>query len=483
MNKHMIIYIVGIILITEGAFMLLPCLVALIYQEAAGYSFLVTAFMAMIIGFLLRVRKPKNTVMYAREGFVIVALSWVVLSLIGAVPFTLSGEIPGYLDAVFECVSGFTTTGATILTDVEALSHCSLFWRSFTHWLGGMGVLVFVLAILPMTGGQTIHLLRAESPGPSVSKMVPKMRTSSMILYSIYLIMTAIQIVFYLIGGMPVFDAICLAFGTAGTGGFSIRNTGLNGYSMYLQGVTTVFMILFGVNFSIYFFILRKKFKLAVENEELRCYLGIIFVAVAIISVNTLYHGGYFDSVLEAVHHSAFAVASVITTTGYGTVDFNEWPELSRVVLVLLMIVGASAGSTGGGMKVSRVIILFKSALAELRKELHPHSVQVIKMDGKKLPKETVQGVGSYLVIYVILIGISVLLVSMDNFDMETTVTSVLATINNIGPGLGLVGPTGNFSMFSPLAKIVLTLDMLFGRLEFIPMMILFLPETWRRKG
>lgn len=483
MNKRMIIYILGFILLIEGAFMLLPIIIALVYGEREGFAFLITALSALLLGFLLRLRRPKRTELYAREGFVIVAFSWILLSLVGAVPFTLSGEIPSYLDAVFECVSGFTTTGASILNDVESLSHCSLFWRSFTHWLGGMGVLVFMLAILPLSGGQSIHLLRAESPGPTVSKMVPKMRTSSAILYGIYFALTVIQFVFYLAGRMPVFDALCLTFGTAGTGGFSVTNTGLAGYSTYLQIVTTVFMVLFGVNFSIYFFILRRKLLLVTGNTELKCYLGIMLGAIALITWNTLRQGGYFQSVWEGLHHSAFSVASLMTTTGYCTVDYNEWPEFSKTILVFVMIIGACAGSTGGGMKVSRIIILIKSVIAEIRRGLSPHSVQVISIDGKKLSKETVHGVCTYLIIYVGLIGLSVLVVALDNFDASTTLTSVLATINNIGPGMGLVGPSGNFSIFSPLSKIVLTLDMLFGRLEIIPMLIILLPGTWRRRG
>ena len=482
MNKSMVRYILGLILLFEAAFMVLPAAVGLYLHDSTCIWFLISAAVTGLLGFLMRLPKPRSTAMYAKDGFVIVALSWILLSLFGAAPFTLSGEIPSYLDAVFETASGFSTTGASILTDVEALSKCMLFWRSFTHWIGGMGVLVFVLAILPMAGGQSIHLLRAESPGPSVSKMVPKMRDSAMILYAIYFGMTVIEIVLYIIGGMPLFDSVCLAFGTAGTGGFAVKNSGLNGYSTYLQGVTTVFMALFGVNFSVYYFILRKKWNLVWQNSELKCYVAIILIAITLIACNTYLAGGYFDTPFDAFHHSAFTVSSVITTTGFGTADFNTFTELSRIILVFLMFIGASAGSTGGGLKVSRVIILFKSAYNEIRRAIHPDTVQVLTIDGKRVPKETVQGVCTYFVIFAGLTAFSILLVSLDNFDPSTTVTSVIATINNIGPGLGMVGTTGNYAAFSPLSKIVLTLDMLFGRLEILPMLILLMPSTWRKR-
>ena len=394
-------------------------------------------------------------------------------------PFTLSREIPSYLDAVFEMISGFTTTGSSILPDVEALSHCMLVWRGFSHWIGGMGILVFMMAILRLEGGQGIHLLRAESPGPAVAKMVPRMADSSKILYTIYLALTVIQILFYLAGGMPVFDALCNTFGTAGTGGLAIKRDSFLSYSYYAQTVTTVFMVLFGVNFSIYFFLLRRKFDLVWKNTELRWYLGLIFGAIAVITVNTL---SYYPRVYDAFHHAAFTVSSIITTTGYGTVDFNLWPELSRVILVFLMIIGACAGSTGGGLKVSRLIILFRAARAEIHRLLHPHTVKVMQMDGKPISRESIRSVSTYLILYVFLVMASVLLVSLDNFDGSTTLTAVLATFNNIGPGLGLVGPTGSFAAFSPLSKIVLCLDMLFGRLELYPMLVLFCPSTWKRK-
>ena len=480
MNKRAIVYVLGAVLLIGAALMLPPLLVALIYHEVSGWYFLWVMLGAAVRGALaLRLGGGKRAVMYAKEGLIAVALSWIVLSLVGALPFTLSGQIPFYLDAVFEMISGFTTTGSSILPAVEELDKCMQFWRSFSHWIGGMGILVFMMAILRLEGGQGIHLLRAESPGPAVAKMVPRMADSSKILYTIYLALTVIQILFYLAGGMPVFDALCNTFGTAGTGGLAIKRDSFLSYSYYAQTVTTVFMALFGVNFSIYFFLLRRKFDLVWKNTELRWYLGLIFGAIAVITVNTL---SYYPRVYDAFHHAAFTVSSIITTTGYGTVDFNLWPELSRVILVFLMIIGACAGSTGGGLKVSRLIILFRAARAEIHRLLHPHTVKVMQMDGKPISRESIRSVSTYLILYVFLVMASVLLVSLDNFDGSTTLTAVLATFNNIGPGLGLVGPTGSFAAFSPLSKIVLCLDMLFGRLELYPMLVLFCPSTWKRK-
>ena len=479
MNKRMILYILSTILLIEAAFMLLPLAVAAIYREAAGWYFLYTILGTALLGLLLRVlARPKNKTIYAKDGLITVALSWIVLSLVGALPFTLSGEIPSYLDAVFETISGFTTTGSSILSDIEALSRCMLFWRSFSHWLGGMGVLVFMLALFNLEGGQAIHLLRAESPGPTVSKMVPHMADSTKILYGIYLALTVLQVLFYLTGGMPLFDSLCHTFGTAGTGGFSVKAASMGAYSYYAQSVTTVFMILFGVNFSIYFFLLRRKLDLVYKNTELRWYLIIILASVALITVNVL---PQFFSFGDALHHSAFAVSSIITTTGFCTVDFNRWPEFSRVILVLLMFVGACASSTGGGLKVSRVVILVRTAQMELRRLVHPRTVKVMMIDGKSVSSDTIRAVSGYFMLYVLVLVLSVLLVSLDNFDTSTTFTAVVATFNNIGPGLGMVGPVGNFAQFSALSKIVLCLDMLFGRLELYPMLILMLPGTWRK--
>ncbi len=480
MNKRMILYLIGALLLLEAALMLLPLAAAALYGEGSGWYFLAVLLGAAGLGGLLMLlSRPRTKTIYAKEGLFTVALCWIVLSLVGALPFTLSGEIPFYLDAVFEMISGFTTTGSSILTDVEALSRCMLLWRSFSHWIGGMGILVFMMAIFQLEGGQGIHLLRAESPGPSVSKMVPRMADSSKILYGIYFALTLIQMGFYLAGGLPLFDTICCAFGTAGTGGFAIRADSFAGYSPYIQTVTTVFMALFGVNFSVYFFLLRRKFDLAYKNTELRWYLAIIFGAILLISLNirTLYPG--FST---ALHHAAFSVSSLITTTGYCTEDFNLWPELSRVILVFLMIVGACAGSTGGGLKVSRLVILARAAGAELRRILHPRTVKVVTVDGKPLTNDAIRAVSGYFIVYVLIAMASVLLISFDNFDGSTTLSAVLATFNNIGPGLGLVGPVGNFAAFSPFSKVVLCLDMLFGRLELYPMLVLFLPSTWTKK-
>ena len=479
MNKRVIVYVLGAVLLIEAALMLLPLLVAVIYREKNGWYFLRVLLGAAVLGALaLGLGGRKRSAMYAKEGLIAVALSWIVLSLVGALPFTLSGQIPFYLDAVFEMISGFTTTGSSILPAVESLDRCMLFWRSLSHWIGGMGILVFMLAIVRMDGGQAIHLLRAESPGPTVSKMVPRMVDSSKILYGIYFGLTVVQILLYLAGGEPLFDSLCNAFGTAGTGGFAIRNDSFASYSAYTQTVTTIFMALFGVNFNVYFFLLMKKYAMAWRNTEVRAYFAIIAGSTLIITLNIL---GMFPTAFDAFHHAFFAVSSVITTTGFSTTDFDLWPQLSRCILVLLMIVGACAGSTGGGVKVSRLVILCKALGSELRKLLHPRSVRVLTVDGKPVSRETVQGVQSYMTLYFLVTLVSVLLVALDNLDFVTTFTAVLATLNNIGPGLGLVGPTGCFAAFSPLAKIVLTADMLFGRLELFPMLILLMPSTWRK--
>lgn len=479
MNYAMIAYLSGVIILIEAGFMLLPALVALIYGEASGIWFLVAVAAAGLLGFLLLLRKPKRRTMYAKEGFVITALAWILISLIGAAPFTLSGQIPSYLDAVFEMVSGFTTTGSSIVPNVEALDHCMNFWRCLSHWLGGMGILVFMLAIVNLGGGQTNHLLRAESPGPSVSKMMPNMRKSSAVLYGIYMFMTVVLVILLLLGGMPLFDSLCHAFGTAGTGGFGIKVASVGYYdSYYLQAVISVFMMLFGVNFNVYFFLLMRKWSLAVRNTEVWTYFGIIAASTIAIALNI---AGQMESLFDAFHHAFFSVSSVITTTGFATVDFNLWPELSRIILVLLMIVGACAGSTGGGVKVSRFVILVKATASEVRHLLHPRSVKVTTMDGKAIGQETIQGVQSYLMVYFLINVASILLVSLDNFDFVTTVTAVQATLNNIGPGLGLAGPAGSFAMFSPLSKLVMTLDMLLGRLELFPVLILMMPSTWRK--
>lgn len=483
MNKRMTMYILGFLLMIEAALMLVPLLTALIYRESTGWYFLYVILGAAVVGGLMMLfAHPRRKTIYAKEGLVIVALSWIVLSLVGALPFTLSGEIPFYVDAVFEMISGFTTTGSSIIPNVEALSHCMLMWRSFSHWIGGMGILVFMMALFHLEGGQGIHLLRAESPGPTVSKMVPKMVDSSKSLYTIYFGLTLIQMAFYLAGGMPIFDTICNAFGTAGTGGFGIHADSFLSYTPYQQGVTTVFMLLFGVNFSIYFFLLRRKFDLVWKNTELRWYVLIVLAAIGLITLNTRSMHEMYANTFEAFHHAAFSVATVVTTTGYGTVDFNLWPTFSRTILVFLMCMGACAGSTGGGFKVSRLVILWKAAQAEIRRVVHPHTVKVPTIDGKPIGQDVIHATCCYFIIYILLTLVSFLLVSLDNFDTQTTITAVIATFNNIGPGMGMVGPTGNYAGFSVLSKIVLSLDMLFGRLELFPMLILMLPGTWRKQ-
>ena len=480
MNKRMIAYILGILLLCEAGLMLLPTVVSLIYGESAVTSFLISIALLVATGLVLVAMKPKNKTIYARHGLVIVALGWILMSLFGALPFYFSGEIPSYLNALFEAVSGFTTTGSSILTDVEALSKSMLFWRSFTHWIGGMGVLVFIMAVLPLAGGGgDLHLMRAESPGPNVSKLVPKSSKTAQILYSIYLVMTLLQIIILLAGGMPLFDSITLTFGTAGTGGFSILNSGIASYSPFCQGVITVFMALFGINFNIYFLLLCKKFKDAFKSEELWTYLAIMFSAIVVIAINVR---DMFASFGEALHHSAFQVSSVMTTTGYATTDFNQWPELSRMIMLGVMCVGACAGSTGGGLKVSRVIILLKSARREFRRISHPRSVKIITFDGNRLSDDTIRNTFAYFFIYVMIFAVSTLVVALDNFDFTTTTTAVIATLNNIGPGLNMVGATGNFSEFSFLSKLVLIADMLLGRLEIFPLLFLFAPSKQKVK-
>ena len=478
MNRTMIIYILGCILKTEGVLMALPCLVALIYHESQGIAYVIVAVLSLIAGMLLTIRKPKDYIIYLKEGCIATSLSWILMGIVGSFPFMITGEIPSFIDALFETVSGFTTTGASILSDVEALPHCMLMWRSFTHWIGGMGVLVFILSLLPLTGGYHMNLMKAESPGPSVSKLAPKVQSTAKILYSIYFVMTVIQILLLLVGGMPLFDSICTAFGTAGTGGFGIKNDSMASYSTYLQVVITVFMILFGVNFNAYFFIITKKFAQAFKMEEVRYYFGIIGIAILIIACN-IYH--IFGSAAKAFQQAAFQVGSIITTTGYATTDFNTWPEISRTILVLLMFIGACAGSTGGGIKVSRILILCKTVRKELHIFLHPNAVKKIKMDGKAIPHEVVRSTNIFFIVYMLIFASSIFLIAFDDFNLITNFTAVAATFNNIGPGLELVGPTGNFGMFSWFSKLILTFDMLAGRLEIFPLLILFVRDTWKK--
>lgn len=477
----MILYILGLVIGFEGVFMALPCITALLYGEAEGVAFLIVMLICLLIGILsILLRPKKNTNIFAREGFVIVSLSWFMMSLFGALPYTINGDIPHFVDALFEMVSGFTTTGSSILSDVEALSHASMIWRSFSHWIGGMGVFVFMMAVLPLIGGQNIHLMRAESPGPTVGKLVPKVKNTAMLLYGIYFVMTVVQILLLLVGGVNLFDSLCLSFGTAGTGGFAILNSGMATYSPYVQYVITIFMILFGVNFNVYFFLLIRKFKDAFRHEEMRWYLTIIASAVLLITINLR---NLYPTLEEAFRHAFFQVGSIITTTGYATTDFNYWPVPSQAILVLLMFIGACAGSTGGGFKVSRVILLVKSIFKEMECFVHPRSVRKIKMDGRQVEGDTVRSVSVYLVVYLCLFIGSFFVICLDEFDLVTNFTATASALNNIGPGLQVVGPMGNYGAFSDVSKIVLIFDMLAGRLELFPVLLLFYPGTWKYTG
>ncbi len=484
MNVKSISRTVGLILLITGIFQLFPLLIAVIDHEPRNIlAYIESLCLILLVGSaLLLFSRGGNRMFSAQEGFAATGLSWIFMSAFGALPFFLSGQIPSYVDAFFEMVSGFTTTGASILTDVEALSRCNLFWRSFSHWLGGMGVLVFLLAVVPgarKNGGTGIYLMRAESPGPSVDKLTPHLRQTAMILYGIYILLTALCIGCLLLGGMPVFDSFCIAFGTAGTGGFAIKNSSMGGYSYFLQTVVTVFMFLFGVNFSLYYMLLLRKFKAVFKNEELRLYFGIAAGSIVLIAINI---SRMYNTVYESVHHAAFQVVSIMTTTGYGTVDFEQWPAFSKAILLSLMFIGASAGSTGGGLKVSRVLLLMKSIRRTIRKALHPRRVQPVYMDGRAVSEEVCDNVNAYLVIYCVILVLSFAIISVDGFSIGTNFSAVASCFNNIGPGFELVGATQNFSIYSDLSKIILSLDMLLGRLEIFPLLLLLSPDTWSRR-
>ncbi len=476
MNSSIVRIIVGQVLKVEAALLLLPCMTALFYQERAGWYYLLTAAICLAVGFIFTLRKSKSDVFYLKEGCAATALSWIFLSIFGALPFYISGEIPSYIDALFETVSGFTTTGSSILSDVEVLSRTALFWRSFTHWVGGMGVLVFLLAIIPLSGGSNFNLMKAESPGPSVGKLVPKVAYTARILYTIYLGISILELVLLLLGGMTVYEALLTTFGTAGTGGFGFLNSSMASFSPYLQWVITIFMILFGVNFNAYYFILFKKAKKAFQMEEVRAYFLIILAAVAMITTDLVRTMDFSN----ALRTSAFQVGSIITTTGFSTADFNVWSQTSRTILVLLMFIGACAGSTGGGIKVSRILVLIKTMLKELNSFLHPKSIKKIKMDGKLIEHEVVRATNVFFCTYMMLFAISVLLISLEGHDLVTNFTAVAATFNNIGPGLELVGPAANFGFMNSFSKIVLIFDMLAGRLELFPLLILCHPVLWK---
>lgn len=484
MNVKSISRTVGLTLLITGIFQLFPLLIAVIDHEPRNVlAYIESLCLILLVGSaLLLFSRGGNRMFSAQEGFAATGLSWIFMSAFGALPFFLSGQIPSYVDAFFEMVSGFTTTGASILTDVEALSRCNLFWRSFSHWLGGMGVLVFLLAVVPgarKNGGTGIYLMRAESPGPSVDKLTPHLRQTAMILYGIYILLTALCIGCLLLGGMPVFDSFCIAFGTAGTGGFAIKNSSMGGYSYFLQTVVTVFMFLFGVNFSLYYMLLLRKFKAVFKNEELRLYFGIAAGSIVLIAINI---SRMYNTVYESVHHAAFQVVSIMTTTGYGTVDFEQWPAFSKAILLSLMFIGASAGSTGGGLKVSRVLLLMKSIRRTIRKALHPRRVQPVYMDGRAVSEEVCDNVNAYLAIYCVILVLSFAIISVDGFSIGTNFSAVASCFNNIGPGFELVGATQNFSIYSDLSKIILSLDMLLGRLEIFPLLLLLSPDTWSRR-
>ncbi len=482
LNYLLILKLIGFVLKTEATLMLLPMLISLVYSCGDFMYFAYTAVPLYIIGHCLNKIKPKKTAFRSREGFVTVSLSWIVLSICGAVPFYISGYFGSYIDCFFETVSGFTTTGSTILTDVEAVSKGLLFWRSFTHWIGGMGVLVFILAIMPNLDGSTVQLLKAESPGPSPGKFVPKIKETAKILYLIYFCMTIAQIVLLLISGLPFYDSVITAMGSAGTGGFSNMNLSIGAYNnVPAEVITTVFMLLFGVNFNMYYYILKKQVGLVKENEELRLYIVIVAASMLLIAFNIMpMNGGSF---LKSLRSSSFQVATIVTTTGYSTTDFNLWPTFSKAILLCLMLVGACAGSTGGGIKMSRLLILVKAAKKEIGMIIHPRRIQTVKMEGSTLEDRILVNVLVFISVYMLIIFVAILCVSIDGYDIETTVTSVIATISNIGPGFSLVGPMGNFAMFSPFSKLVLSFCMLAGRLEIFPMLILFSPRVWGKKA
>lgn len=480
MNFKMIKYTLGWLLLFESVFLLIPLITALVFTEwRMAIVFLISAAICAGIGWLFKLRRPENRILYSRDGFALVAISWITLSIFGSFPFLFSGIAPNFIDALFETVSGFTTTGASIFSDVEALPASIIIWRSFMHWIGGMGVLVFVMAFLPLGGAHNLHIMRAESTGPSVSKLVPRVRKTAMILYGIYIVMTLLQTILLLFGGMTFFEAINTALSTAGTGGFGFKNDSLGSYSPYIQIVVTAFMLLFSVNFNTYYLAFRLKFRGTV-NTELRAFLGIVIAAVLIIALD-IREAGIFESFGEGLRHAAFTVSSIISTTGFATVDFNIWPELSRTIIVLLMFIGACAGSTGGGIKVSRIIIFIKGAVREIGQIIHPKQVKKLTLDNRPIDHEVVRSVNAYLVCFFLIFTASVALISFNEYDLVTNFTAVSAMINNVGPGLELVGPTQNFAHFTSFSKLVLIFDMLAGRLELFPMLILFSARAYKK--
>ena len=477
MNYKMIKNILGWVLLFEAFFMLAPLITAVVYHEKAFYSFLITIGICALLGALLVLRKPKTTTLYSKEGFVIASLSWIVLSIFGAIPFVISGALPNIADALFETASGFTTTGASVIADVEALPKSILLWRSFTNWIGGMGVLVFLMAFLPLSGGNNMHIMKAESPGPSVSKLVPRVRTTALILYSIYFALTILMFIILLCGGMNTFEALNTAFATGGTGGFGFRNDSFASFSPFIQITVTVFMLLFSVNFTSYYLILLLRFKEAF-NSEVKTFIAIVFTAIVAITINVR---GMFDSLGDTVRYVSFTVASIISTSGFSIVDFDLWPEFSKNCLIVLMLLGACAGSTCGGLKISRILILLKGFIRELQSLVHPRQVKKITIDSKPVEHEVIRSTNAYIVAYLFIFVVSMILISFDNHDFTTNFTAVASTINNVGPGFKLVGPTRNFAFFSAPSKIVLSFTMIAGRLELFPILLLFSPSTWRK--
>lgn len=479
MNKKMIIFTLGKLLQITGLLMYIPVVVALIYQEIEGISFAIVGALIFGLGTIISYKHPLKKNIYAREGFVIVALSWILISIFGALPFCLTGEIPSFINAFFEMVSGFTTTGSSILSDIEALSHASLFWRSFSHWLGGMGILVFVIAFIPISSGRSLHILRAEVPGPVVGKLVSKIRLTARILYFIYAILTLVETALLMFGGMPLFDSLLNSFGTAGTGGFAIKNASIAAYdSVYVDTVITVFMILFGINFNLIYFVIIGKVKEVFKSEELRYYFFIIIGATILITINIL---PMYESILAALRYSSFTVGSIITTTGFVTADYGKWPMFSQMIIIILMFVGACSGSTGGGMKVSRIVIYLKNAKKELKHLLHPHSIQTVEFEKQSIDDHVIANIHSYLVLYLVIFALSLLTLTIYNLDFKSAFSAVATCLNNVGPGFDVVGPVSNFSSLSDISKLVLTFDMLAGRLEIFPILLLFAPSQWRK--
>ncbi len=478
MNYRMIKYTLAWVMLFEAGFFLVPMITALIYGESAFWAFAAAALVCIAIGGVMLLGKPKSRELYAKEGVVIVSLSWILISAFGALPFMLTGVTTSYVDAFFEMTSGFTTTGSSIFSAPEALPNSINIWRCFSNWVGGMGVLVFIMAFLPLSGGQNMHIMKAESPGPSVGKLVPRVRTTALILYLIYFVLSLLEFILLIIGGMPLFDSLCATFSTAGTGGFGIKNDSFGSYSAYLQIVVAVFMLLFSLNFGSYYLALKGKLRDAFSSE-IRAFVIIVTVAVAVLTFNVRF---MFDTFGETLRHALFTVASIISTSGFASTDFALWPTLSCVVIILLMFIGACAGSTGGGIKVSRLIIFFKNMLAEMKGILHPHRVQRISVDGRPVEREVVKTVGAYMAMYTIVFWASVAVISLEGLDFLTCFSAVATAQNNIGPALGLLGPTSNFSFLSPLSKLVLSFDMLAGRLELFPMLLLFSPSTWKNR-